>query len=178
MAGSKTKSRATAAPAKRSTSQKKRSVPNRKRAVASAVTRDNNGRRPRSIVLEIDDVVRPWLTSNPDPQIRNMTMSERDLVAKACELSPGYTPHRIAREGLHYQAQRLIAMALSKRAKKASHGVRGSADARLEKALEVLDDEGLEISPSRLGNRAIPKVNIRTAKRFLERRGLWPLKGK
>jgi hypothetical protein len=121
--------------------------------------------------------------SNEDLQARLRQWEGNDaaLLRRASELS-GDTLEDIIRTGAISNAKRLIFSIENQASKpkrgKATHGIQGSADARLEVAYAALLDGGVkkaDISPTRLAKATKPKrTAFRTAERFMERRGLLP----
>ncbi|TAM73272.1 hypothetical protein EPN44_14170 [bacterium] len=155
---------------KRTTTAAKKKV----KAKATPAPRPRRPALPTSITLSLDtNAKQRWFASSANEQIRDWAGSEAELVAKACQLHPGYTPEILARQGLRMLAQRVIATATSKRALEAGKGVAGAADERLAETYKQLLSEGAkDITPWILGHRADPIVSYRTARRWMLLHGL------
>ena len=128
------------------------------------------------IVLMLDDNTQlAWFRQNKDDNLRNLEMTEAQLVTEACRLVPSYTPERLAREGMRLQAQRLVATARTSSEKaKEGRGIVGSRDDDIAAAIKLCREQGIPLTPSRVRDRTNPPVkNIHTIEAYMERMGLW-----
>jgi len=110
-------------------------------------------------------------------RLRVWEASDSDLIRRASELS-GESPERIAELGALARARTLIFAIENQHAKKkgakATHGIPGSADARLKVAYDELlaERKKSDITPSILGRRA--KTGFRSAESWMLKMGLLP----
>lgn len=148
---------------------KRASAPRAKRTskVAKRVAKTPAKTSGTTLTITLDNTERrAWLPKQPD-----MLLTESDFVAKACALG-NMSPEILLREAIVAKARSLISTALSPASAAAKHGIIGSADARLEIALARCQEKGVPITATRVGDAAEPPVTFRTAKRFLQRKGL------
>ncbi len=112
-------------------------------------------------------------------KLRSWEASDADLIRRASELS-GLTPEQIVQKGALAQARTLIFTRENEHSKKkkdkATHGILGSADSRLEVAYsELLETRAKdEITPTLLGRSSEPATSFRTAEGWMDRMGLLP----
>ena len=112
-------------------------------------------------------------------KLRAWQGSDADLIRRASELS-GLTPEQIVQKGALAQARTLIFTRENEHSKKkndkATHGILGSADSRLEVAydelLKTMSKD--EITPALLGRSSTPETSFRTAEGWMNRMGLLP----
>jgi hypothetical protein len=112
-------------------------------------------------------------------KLREWQGSDADLIRRASELS-GLTPEQIVQKGALAQARTLIFTKENEHSKKkndkATHGILGSADSRLEVAYDELVKTMTkdEITPALLGRSSTPETSFRTSEGWMNRMGLLP----
>lgn len=140
---------------------------------------------PLAIPLEASRSAKWFDTARADksvkPALFNLRGTEVELVARACAIA-AITPEELAREAILAQARRIVR---STYVLGGGRGHMGSRDPDIARAYKLLaakfTEKGVpltKIAPARLAAAAGIPGNYRTAKRWLERRGLGAYAGR